>query len=147
MMADDSTRSELLAVMTQWAQAYTRKEVDTLLDLCVPDDSLLMVGTGDDEVRVGRESFRAGLERDFAQCSNFSLSYSDLHAFANGDAAWICATCQARATVGAETIALSGRYTAVLEKRDGRWLFAHAHLSVPDAAQEAGQSFPTPDAG
>src|SRR5437016_6154741 len=34
------------------------------------------------------------------------------------------------------------RITAVLERRDDRWVIQHAHFSAPTFTQEPGQSFP-----
>jgi ketosteroid isomerase-like protein len=46
-----------------------------------------------------------------------------------------------QARVDGQDLALAGRFTAVLEHRDGRWLLVQTHFSLPAAEQAEGRSF------
>ncbi len=143
MLADDSIRGEILAVLTRLAQAYQAKDAQAALALCVPDESLLMIGTGSDEIRKGSEAVRLGLERDFAQADTMSVSYSDIQVACEGTVAWAYASCQARIRFKGELFESVGRYTTVFRKVEGEWLIGQAHLSLPDSSQAPGDSFPS----
>ena len=45
-------------------------------------------------------------------------------------------------TIEGEDFAMKGRYSAMLEKNDGKWLMRHGHCSVPDYDVSEGESFP-----
>jgi ketosteroid isomerase-like protein len=88
------------------------------------------------EAAIGLEA----LERDqwrhvWSRIRNFTFSLDQLHCGMFGDAGiWLACpwTSESRGYDG-EWNARPGRITAVLEKRDGRWLAVHTHHSVvPD---------------
>jgi ketosteroid isomerase-like protein len=54
--------------------------------------------------------------------------------------AWVAADGQGQ--VGSQEISFPLRMTAVLEQRDGKWLIAQSHISVPSVVQEEGDSVP-----
>jgi ketosteroid isomerase-like protein len=46
-----------------------------------------------------------------------------------------------QARVEGQDLSLTGRFTAVLEHRDDRWLLMQTHFSLPAAEQAEGRSF------
>jgi ketosteroid isomerase-like protein len=55
--------------------------------------------------------------------------------------AWVAADATFKMQAGGQRFAIPARLTAVLEKRENRWLLAQAHFSAPMAGQVEGESF------
>jgi ketosteroid isomerase-like protein len=57
---------------------------------------------------------------------------------ASGDAAWVAASWASEATgPDGQPFTRRGRATFVLERRDGRWLCVHSHVSLPPTQGES----------
>jgi uncharacterized protein (TIGR02246 family) len=142
--APNETEEQVVAALEEWAAAYAGKDADAFAGRFSDDDDVLLFGTGSDEVAVGRQEIADLLRRDFEQADQLRFTLGEVRVSAAGDVAWAGthdATVDAR--VGGQEESYSAlRLTAVLQRRDGRWLIQHAHLSAPLAGQEVGQSFP-----
>jgi uncharacterized protein (TIGR02246 family) len=141
MQASPSTQAAVQATLQQWKDAYSRRDVDGALAVMAPDADVVGIGTGPDEWRVGPEEFKAQLERDFAQSEALSVDYEPLVVSEAGPVAWVAGRARVRARVEGQELTLAGRFTAVLEQRQGRWLLVQTHFSLPAAEQAEGQSF------
>lgn len=144
MRASTQTEQQVIAVLDEWAAAYDRKDPDAYAATFSEDDDVLLFGTGSDEVVAGRDKIAELLQRDFEEADQLRVRLGDLHVSEAGEVAW-AATHNAVVEVSAggqdQTIPL--RLTAVLQRRDGRWLIQHAHVSAPLAGQQPGHSFPS----
>lgn len=143
MATGTEVESAVREILDRFATAYAAKDVEAVMRLFVPGDDVQLVGTGADEIRLGRDAVRHQVERDFAQSDRLSLTYEQTHVGGAGDLAWVMALCTAEATIGEQTIRLDPRLTAFLVRQGDTWLIQQTHLSVPMAGQESGESFPT----
>ena len=143
MKADAKAEAEVMAVMKQYNEAYAKRDMDAVLALFAPDPDVVIIGTGEDEKRVGLAELRTQLERDFAQSEAASIEFSWHSVSQAGSVAWVAADCVVRAEVSGQEISLLARVTFVLEQREGRWLIVQSHASLPAGEQSEGQSFPT----
>jgi ketosteroid isomerase-like protein len=141
MKASPRTQAAVQATLQQWKDAYSQQDLDAALAVVAPDDDVVGIGTGPDEWRVGPEEFKAQLERDFAQSEALSVDYQPLVVSAAGPVAWVAGRASVQARVEGQDVAMSGRFTAVLEQREGRWLLMQTHFSLPAAEQAEGRSF------
>jgi len=141
MRASPSTQAAVQATLQQWKDAYSRRDMDGALAVMAPDADVLGIGTGPDEWRVGPAAFRAQLERDLAQSEALSVDYEPLVVSEAGPVAWVAGRATVQARVDGQDLALTGRFTAVLEQREGRWLLMQTHFSLPAAEQAEGRSF------
>jgi ketosteroid isomerase-like protein len=141
MRASPQTQAAVQAALQQWKDAYTQRNLDRALAVIAPDDDVVGIGTGLDEWRVGPQQFKAQVERDFAQSEALSLDYEPLVVSEAGPVAWVAGRATVRARVDGQDLTLTGRFTAVLEQRDGRWLLVQTHFSLPAAEQAEGRSF------
>jgi ketosteroid isomerase-like protein len=141
MKASPRTQAAVQATLQQWKDAYSRRDLDAALAVVAPDDDVVGIGTGPDEWRVGPEEFKAQLERDFAQAEALSVDYQPLVVSEAGPVAWVAGRASVQARVEGQDVAMSGRFTAVLEQREGRWLLMQTHFSLPAAEQAEGRSF------
>jgi ketosteroid isomerase-like protein len=145
MKADVQTEAEIKALVEGvWWKEYARKDVEACMSVWTSDPDVVAIGTGADELRLGPEGLRRGLRRDFEQAENVEITTEWLRISAAGNVAWSAANIQLTATVNGETVTLACRLTNVYEKRNGTWRIMQLHLSLPEAEQESGHSWPKP---
>jgi ketosteroid isomerase-like protein len=143
MRANKETETQIMAVLKKLGKAYESRDEDELLALMVPDPDLVLLGTGADEKRIGQAEALAQAKRDWAQSETSSLEIGWHLVSSAGRVAWVTADMAFRLNAGGQQMTLPGRLTAVLEQRDGKWLIAQSHFSLPTAGQDESQSFPT----
>ncbi len=143
MKADARTEAAAKAVLDKFAEAYAKRDVESLLALFASDPDVVLYGTGADEKRVGLAEIKAQAERDWSQSEAASLKYGGTSVSAAGSVAWVATDATFEAKVGGQKITLPGRLTAVLERRGDKWLIMQSHFSLPTAEQAEGESFPT----
>ncbi len=141
MKADAKTHSEVKTALDNWADSYVKRDIKRLLACIAPDVDVLMYGTGADEKRAGLHGIQAQAERDWSQTEASAFILHDPVISASGPVAWVAADATFSVRVGGQDMAFPARLTSVFEKRDGRWLVAQAHFSLP-AAQGQGDSVP-----
>jgi ketosteroid isomerase-like protein len=141
MKASPQTQEDVQATLQQWKDAYSHRDLDGALALIAPDEDVVGIGTGPDEWRVGPEQFKTQIERDFAQSEALSVEYEPLVVSEAGPVAWVAGRATVQARVDGQDQTLTGRFTAVLEHRGGRWLLMQTHFSLPAAEQAEGRSF------
>jgi len=152
MKADHKTGAEVMKSLEGFFKAYAGRDMKGVLEHLVPDDDLTVIGTGEDEKRIGLEAVKAQIERDWEQAEDISVELGR-HSVSGGgpsskeeNVAWVAADCFYHARVGGQKVEMPCRMTAVLEKRKGKWLIAQSHLSMPYPEQEKGESFPRVEA-
>jgi len=143
MKADAKTEAEVMAVFDRMRECYAKRDLSGLVALFATDPDVIGIGSGADEKRIGPDQLKIQLERDFAQCESLSMKFEWLSISSAGSVAWVAADCVLDIRVSGEDMTLSGRLTAVLEKRGDCWLIMQEHLSMPSSEQVDGQSFPT----
>jgi class 3 adenylate cyclase len=142
--ADPETEAEILKILEDRTRAGEVGQIDEALSYIADDADVVVYGTGEDEKVAGdRDLLRAGYEREFAQASAV-FSRIDWHSVSvshDGSVAWVALDATDSAVLDGRYITYHVRYTAVLERRMGRWLFVQEHTSMPGHAE--GASFPT----
>ena len=137
-MAGD-TAADVRSLVDQLVDAYSAKHVDRAVALFA--DKAVFVGTGADEIRVGRSAIRSQVERDLTQAETVKAWYDDLEISMRGDAAWLFALVTVEATVGQEVVTMPMRTTATATPNGGQWQFRQVHFSLPFSEQAEGESF------
>lgn len=132
-----------MAVPYKLAEAYARRDIDSLLALFANISEVTWIGTGADERRVGREELRCQFERNLDQSEVLLFRFEWVRASATPTAGWVMAEGSMFAAVAGENIDVPVRLTAVVVEEDGEWRVVQAHLSCPATGQAAGESFPT----
>ncbi|MEZ4861426.1 MAG: nuclear transport factor 2 family protein [Caldilineaceae bacterium] len=142
MKADAKTEAAVIATMNQFAESYTKRDLQGVLTLFAPDADTILLGTGADEKRVGVAAIAAQAERDWSQSEALSVTYGSTSVSAAGAVAWAVADVLFAAKVDEQDITFTGRFTGVFENRDDQWLQVQAHYSLPATGQAEGESFP-----
>ena len=128
MQADAATRSEVLYVLGELRSALAQKRLEGVLTLFAPDADGVLIGSAAGELARGPMEMRPFFEELFESENTYSWEWDDVSVSCAGDVAWLW-------TEGALVVngrsARPYRISAVLEQRQGRWLFCLFHGSEP----------------
>ena len=139
---NENEKEAIIKVLHELEQGYKLGSVDRLTSAFYKED-VSLIGTAVDEVRLGIEEVRYQFQRDIEQTSFRDVSLSEPQIFLHGNISYvICNLIFIGETIEGEDFAMKRRYSAVLEKNDGKWLILHVHCSVPDYDVSEGESFP-----
>jgi uncharacterized protein (TIGR02246 family) len=141
MTADSQTQDEVLAVLQGMTRAYHERDLEGVMALYGSDPDVMLIGTGADEVRRGKDAIRTQVQRDWGQTDEVSLALRWGPVSVAGEVAWAWAEGSFDFRAGDVEGSLPARVSAVLERRDGQWLIVHSHFSTPAAGQVEGESF------
>ena len=142
MKADNKTEKEVMVVWNKFFKAYAARDIDSLLATMSSDSSIVALGTGSDERRVGMDEIKAQIERDWAQSEAVAVEITWSQVSAAGMVAWIASEGIFTAKIGGKKVDFPGRFSAVLQKQKGKWLLMQTHFSFIEAGQAVGESFP-----
>ena len=127
-------------VLTKEAAAVEKGDLAALEKLWANDESVSVFESG--YANYGWTDYRNNhLAPELKEFKNTKYAFSDLKVKIDGKTAWATFKYTIAADVGARRIDSAGLATAVLEKRDGRWLIVHWHSSAP---RRAATPTPTP---
>ena len=139
---NENEKMAITKVLHELEQGYKLGNVNRLT-AAFYKENVSLIGTAVDEVRVGVEEVQYQFQRDIEQTSFRDVSLSEPQIFLHGNISYvICNLIFIGETIEGEDFAMKGRYSAMLEKNDGKWLILHVHCSVPDYDVSEGESFP-----
>ena len=133
--------AEVRAVVYRMAERYGAKDVDGVMSTFVGENSFL-VGTGQDEIRVGRDALRFQIARDVSEPDTLSFAIENLLVNVFDDSAFAFADAVIHASFGDDDFKFPVRTTFGLVRADSGWLIAQVHTSIAHKQQPEGQSFP-----
>jgi ketosteroid isomerase-like protein len=121
------------ALESEFNKAFNAKDVDAIMKVYVPDESLLVFDVVPPRQYAGAKAYRKDWEDFLATFKGpVKLELSDLHVFANGTIGYGSSI---QHVSGADTkgqpFDITVRVTDGYRKVNGHWLIAHEHVSVP----------------
>ncbi|VAX32581.1 hypothetical protein MNBD_NITROSPINAE05-110 [hydrothermal vent metagenome] len=131
MQATPQTGAEIQTVLDQFSANYGKKDIDGLLRLFNTDPNVLVIGTGEDEKRTGQEEVRIQFERDFCRSEKLSVEFENVVISEKSDVCWVAGDTNVHLTAEGRALHVYLRFTAVLTRQHGKWLFVQTHFSVP----------------
>jgi ketosteroid isomerase-like protein len=120
--------AEAAALDKAWLDAYNNKNVDAIMALYWNSPDLLSFPPGEMEIR-GWENVKQGFVKEFAGANDGRLEMIESNNKAVGDA--VIGWGKWRFTMSSMQIDVTGRYSDVKAKRDGKWVFIMDHASAP----------------
>ncbi len=143
MKADQKTLTEVTKTFKGMFEAYKKQDLQGVLSFWAPDPDIYVLGSGEDEKAIGVEEFTEHLKRDWEQAQVLGIGVKNFSVSTSVSTAWFSAdiTFHCEASEG-DDFYMPLRLTGVMEKRYARWLWVQMHLSVSNANQESGQSWP-----
>lgn len=124
--APDPERAVVAAVITRFAEKVQANDLAALDSVFPPRGGHLLVDTATTHGWVEyRDRF---LKPEMARSSGATYAHTAIEPIVRGNVAWVAFRRQWSGGA-AGTAAIPGRGTAVLEKRDNRWVIVHLHMS------------------
>jgi len=142
MKASAKTEAAVTELFDKYLKYYRSRDLEGLMALMIPEDDLILYGTGADEKRIGPDGTRIQAKRDWSQTDSLEFKFTWRQVSEAGPVAWVSADGEGEGKAGGQTFTFPFRMTAVLEKRGEQWYIAQTHISLPSAAQEEGDSVP-----
>ena len=131
MKADNVTEKEVIGVLNEFAEYYSKKDMTSLMSLFAPDNDVVVYGTEPDEKKVGSKAIKMILDRDWSENDNSSIEFNWTSISAAGPVSWAAADACLKINVGGQNLIFPSRITSVLEKRGDKWLIVQGHFSFP----------------
>lgn len=127
MKRPSEAEAAVVSVLRRFSDAYKARDADAAISLFMPGDETVMIASEEGEIAVGFSQVER-FTREFVKCDalDFELKWGSVRV--SGNVAWVATVLSATDSRQEETI---GRFTAVLEQRDGQWLFVQMHFSFP----------------
>jgi ketosteroid isomerase-like protein len=131
-MSDD--QAAVLAAMDAVYEKAAENRLGDLPELFVDDPDLTFWGSEDVEEAVGPAELREFAAAAAAGADSFRFDWPERRVRIHGDVAWVNAvgTCEWTPEGEREPRTVGYRLTAVLVRRDGRWLWHTHHGSEPN---------------
>jgi len=126
------------STLGQLSRMFETEDLNLLSQIMAHDADMINFGTDASERWVGYEALRQSIEIQFGSYEDPQMQFRDqvVRVHSTGMVAWFSAIADWGATVAGETVVFEGsRFTGVMEKRDGNWVFVQFHMSVPVAGQ------------
>jgi ketosteroid isomerase-like protein len=128
---DSDAVAEIQAMLQKHDNALNEQNLDAVLETYAADPKVVLMGTGPDEIRVGREEIGEAYKHFFEDFEAGSLSVDCPWKMgdAKGEMAWLTAVCQLKDSLEGKEREYFINISASLEKQDGAWRFSTMHMS------------------
>jgi uncharacterized protein (TIGR02246 family) len=129
----DADAQAVRHALTALDEAFERRDLQAVLDLCAED--VVFIGSGEGEEAVGRHSIGPMFAALVPQLQGleFSLDWESVDVSVLGDVALLYASGPAKLMTSRRNAAFRYRLTGVLIRNGGRWLWRIHHGSEPGA--------------
>lgn len=131
--AGSSDEDAIRALESRFAAAFTAKDVDAIMKMYVPDESLVVFDVVPPRQYVGADAYRKDWEEFFATLKGpVKFEITDLQVAADGTLGYSHSIQHVSGTdTKGQPIDLTVRVTDVYRKVNDNWLIVHEHVSVP----------------
>ena len=131
--ASSTDEAAIRSLEAQFSKAVNARDVDAVMKVYVPDESLVVFDVVPPREYVGAKAYRKDWEGFFAGFKGpVKFEISDLHVFAGGTIGYGYSIQHVSGTdTKGQPIDMTVRVTDGYRKVNGRWLIAHEHVSVP----------------
>lgn len=125
--------ADIKAAEDRFMTAFRAKDVNAIMELCVPDQTLVVFDVTPPRQRTGAEAYRKDWEEVFNRFEGpLQAEISDVDVTAGGDVAYVLSIHHVTGTMkGGTKLDYTVRVTDGFKKINGKWLIAHTHVSFP----------------
>ena len=125
--------ADIKEVEDRFMTAFRAKDVNAIMELCVPDESLVVFDVTPPLQRTGAQAYRKDWEEAFSRFEGpLQAEITDEDVTAGGDVAYVSSIHYVIGTMkGGKKVDYTVRVTDGLKKINGKWLIAHTHVSFP----------------
>lgn len=123
------TDEAVFRTLREFADAYSKRDLEKILKTYAPDPDVVCIGTGTNQICVGSAEVKAEFEREFARPEMLRIIPNWGKITVKGHIAWVTTNCMAEFSNNGQDETFIGCFTAILERRGQKWLFVHSHFS------------------
>lgn len=125
--------ADIKEVEDRFMTAFRAKDVNAIMELCIPDESLVVFDVTPPLRRTGAQAYRKDWEDVFSRFEGpLQAEISDEDVTAGGDVAYVVSMHHVTGTMkGGKKVDYTVRVTDGFKKINGKWLIAHTHVSFP----------------
>ena len=133
---------QIKSTLNNYAKAYSDKDIDALMSVFDDSDNISVIGTGSDELCVGREEVRNLFIRNFkeATANKFEWNWIDIRLLENHAVVSVTLTIHLNYNNAQQQVPI--RWTVVLKHKNNRWVWIHRNASVASINQDEGMAYP-----
>ena len=139
------TIEAVLATLNEYARTYCAKDIDGLMAIFDGGDDISAIGTGADELCVGRDRVRDLFLRNFSEATAHRFEWGWNHVSISGDHAVAAVKLAIHLAIAGEQLQVPVRWSVVLKRREDRWVWLHRHASTAARDQGDGHAYPVSD--
>lgn len=133
---------EIKSTLEDYSNAYCTKDIDKLMSVFEDSDNISVIGTGSEELCVGRKEVKELFLRNFEEATATKFDWdwidirkSDMHAVAS-------ITLAIHLKYNGENLTVPIRWTVVLKNTGNRWVWIHRNASTAAVNQDKGRAYP-----
>ena len=138
------------SLLTKHSEAINNHDADGIAALYSAAPDTVLLGTGEGERWIGRDSIKDAYQHFFGHFDKGSVKVecSQRNSGVKGDLAWIASSCKMTDTLKGKQRSFNLNFTAVAEQSAGAWLFRTVHVSnitgdeSAEPAADSGKSEP-----
>jgi len=130
--ADATTEQEIKDFLSQYEAAYEKKDLDAIMKLIAPGANVVFFEADETGRYVGADQIKAAYENSLKQVKSIKGEYKWTSVGSKGDVAWFATEVLFSVDTGEDKVMQPGKWTGVLEKKDGKWLLIQSHFSFPE---------------
>jgi ketosteroid isomerase-like protein len=136
------TTEAVLATLDEYARTYCAKDIDGLMAVFDERGNISVIGTGADEICVGRDQVKELFLRNFseAKANRFEWHWKDISIM--NDHAVVAVKLSIHLDISGNALQVPVRWTVVLRRQNGHWVWLHRHASIAASGQSEGQAYP-----
>ena len=134
------TGKEIKSTLEDYAEAYCAKDIDSLMRVFDDSDNISVIGTGVDELCVGRSAVKELFLRNFSEATANKFEWDWVDIRISGNHAVISVTLHL--VYMEDQLAVPIRWTVVVKNENGRWVWIHRHASTAASTQDEGEAYP-----
>ena len=130
----EAEKAKVKSVVDQFEQVWETEDMALFSRIMAHDADMVNYGTDAAEHFVGWEVLKEAVEKMFPSLENTKITVKDqvIKVHPSGNVAWFSEVWDWDLVVEGKPVRSEGcRFTGVLEKRNGNWVFVQFHNSVP----------------
>jgi ketosteroid isomerase-like protein len=136
------TNKPILLTLDDYAKAYCEKDIDAMMKVFDSTDNISVIGTGADELCVGRKEVKDLFLRNFSEATATRFDWDWVDTRISGDHAVVSVTLTIHLKHKGNHLKVPIRWTVVLKNKNNHWVWIHRNASTADKTQEEGQAYP-----
>lgn len=123
------TESQVKNLLTRELKAFCSKDIEAIMAMISPEPDVVFLDVAPNGRYVGKDQIRQAYLKDFHEFKSATAEIKWAAVSSRGDIAWFAAEISATVDTEHGAIPAPTRWSGVVEKKDGKWLFVQSQLS------------------